>query len=470
MSIQKTGNQLYDSKWSRFLLLAWLITLPFGAWLLPVPMGGFTLYANLALTLLLCLPALLTFRRWTAFNWIYLAFCSLWFAVALGMALQDGIHTFSKFDLRSLFMQLGFFLVLTNAYFLFPADKLLRYLGQGFHFYFAILLAFGLFESLTGIHVQGFFTDKLLLRSGEINMAFTPVFIYDNPNDYLCYCLFFYMAVTTLHASFYHKRHGLKIGLLLVIYFFAFLGQGNLAKILVISLLACELFYVLRDALRDVKFRDLYIYAIGGLLLVVVLFRLNFYPGPEFGDSRLYQLNDVKVIEKDDGGYKLLDAKKVFTAKELQNVSNDLDRKARENPNSSKNIRTNLILNGLAFIKEKPLLGIGPGNYQKRHFEHRVPHYAYTLTSAHNFPIEIISQFGIFGWVYLGFVLWFFIRFVKRFWKDRTSLNFSYLLFFFALPFLWMMPSSYLYLDVHWLLVPLLFLLYATQKAAADVD
>ncbi|MCE3296443.1 MAG: O-Antigen ligase [Crocinitomicaceae bacterium] len=469
MMIQKTADQLYNSKLSRFLLLAWLLTLPFGAWLLPLSLGSFTIYPHFILTLLISALSLVTFRRWELFNWIYFGFCCLWFGVALLVARQTGFGSFTVFDLRSLLMQTGFFLVLTNAYYLFPPDQLRVYLAKGFHWYFGLLLAVGLFECFTGIHIQGTFTDKLLdLEVG--NIFYMPVFIYDNPNDYLCYCLFFYVLCTALSAEYYAKRPGLKTGLLLLIYFFAFLGDGNFAKLLIFLLLGCELFPLLKKAFKHVRAKSVIFFGTGLVLLAIVFARASWFTGPKFGDSYKYRLNGMKVLEKEGDAYKLTEAKKIFKGEEREKLMKELDRQQRENPENSVNVRKNLILNGLAFIKEKPLLGIGPGNYQERHLQHKAPHFTSTVTSAHNFPLEIISQFGIFGWVYFGFLLWFFIRFVKRFLREKSAVNFSYLLIFVMLPFLWMMPSAYLYLDLNWLLVPMLFILYSTQKTGTDVN
>ncbi len=465
-SIENPNGTAY--RLNRFLLLAWLLTLPFGAWLLPLSLGSFTIYPNLVLTVLLSGFALLTVRRWNRFTWIYFAFCSLWFLAALGFAWRSGFDTWAKFDLRSLFLQAGFFLVLVNAYYSFPPKELFRWLNRGLHVYLVLLLAFGLFESFTGIHIQGTFTGKLLNLPISA-LHYMPVFIYDNPNDYLCYCLFFYVLCTAFNAAYYRDKPGLKIGLLLLLYYFAFLGDGNFAKLLILVLLVYELLLVVKNTLRLKSVQSAWYYIAGVVLLGIVLSQQNFHLGPKLGDSYIYRLNGIKILEQREKGAKLLEAKTMFTPKEQEKLMLELDRWERENPEGSQNIRKNLIFNGIAFIKEQPLLGIGPGAYQNRHLQHKVANFAGTLTTPHNFPIEIISQFGIFAWAYFGFLLWFFIRFVKRFLADKTRENFAPLLIFGALPFLWMMPSAYLYLDLHWLLVPLLFILLVLPKTGTDV-
>ena len=76
-------------------------------------------------------------------------------------------------------------------------------------------------------------------------------------------------------------------------------------------------------------------------------------------------------------------------------------------------------------------------------------------------PIEIISKYGVFGWSYFLLLIWLFIKLFIEDKISKTDLNKFLILFLSVLPFLWLMPASYLFLDTHKLLLPfiLLFLL-----------
>jgi hypothetical protein len=119
-------------------------------------------------------------------------------------------------------------------------------------------------------------------------------------------------------------------------------------------------------------------------------------------------------------------------------------------------LRKNLIINGIDFIKSAPVLGIGPGGYAQKCKKKQNKYFVNTHTSPHNFPIEIISQFGLFGWLYFSFLIFIFVSFFQIRTTISSAENIALVFLMVSLPFLWMMPSSYLYLSINWLLLPIL--------------
>jgi O-antigen ligase len=163
-------------------------------------------------------------------------------------------------------------------------------------------------------------------------------------------------------------------------------------------------------------------------------------------------------------------AKEALSDKQQAQVISYLDSVNTKSPTGATNLRKNLILNGIDFIKEKPFLGLGPGGYSLKCKEKEVRHFVNSHTSAHNFPIEVISEFGVFGWLYFVFLLFILVQlFKKREFIDFRLRN-SFLYFVIALPLLWMMPSAFLYLNIHWLFLPLLIILNESIKDNLNPD
>src|SRR5690606_28565143 len=94
------------------------------------------------------------------------------------------------FDLRSLLMQMITAFVLFSTFAQLGKERFFKIVVYGLRFSLLILIVSGFFESYTGIHIVGTFTEKILaLRVGNIHYA--PVFLYDNPNDFVAHYLFF---------------------------------------------------------------------------------------------------------------------------------------------------------------------------------------------------------------------------------------------------------------------------------------
>jgi hypothetical protein len=438
-----------------YLFIVWLITLPFGAKLLPIDLSFFTVYPNFIFSIFIVFFSLKTMKLWNRVDWLLIFFYLGWILLAFAYLSPKTNHYFALFDLRSLIMQLLFFVIFLNLHYELSADKIKELLKKGFKAYFYILLIFGCFEFFTGIHFDGHWIEKF--NDLQVNNIFyAPIFIYDNSNDYLCYLLFFYLLNTIFDAKLQHNFHQ-KILFLTIIYIFSLFGDSKYGKLIILIIIVFELFMFYKKQLiinKNIVFT-------GSLLLLIFLyFSTEKFYGPMFNNSINYRLNEIKFIKKDANNFEIYSISKNCTQSEQKIISAKLD--SLEISDGSIAIRKNLILNGLEFIKEKPIFGIGPGNYVKRHMDHDVRYKTSTVTSAHNFVIEIISQFGIFAWTYFGI---FFILIVRTL-KSTSHLNKKYIfLFYVIVPVLWMMPSSYLYLDINWLLLPLCYFHFNATSA-----
>lgn len=172
-----------------FLFLAWLITLPFGSKIGSVSIGFMTIYPNFIFTILLVPTCFFSFRKWNNLSKISTIFMALWLVYATAYTFSHGKQSEALFDVRSLFMQMNFCIVLFSVFNLLNWEHFIRNLIIGFRIYFGCILLFGLVEFITGIHFQGTITNQFIdMPIG--NVFYAPTFIYDNPNDYLAYTIF----------------------------------------------------------------------------------------------------------------------------------------------------------------------------------------------------------------------------------------------------------------------------------------
>jgi len=120
---------------------------------------------------------------------------------------------------------------------------------------------------------------------------------------------------------------------------------------------------------------------------------------------------------------------------------------------SSTTVRKNLIYNGFDIIKSHPILGIGPGQFRVLHKDGRVKHNTESVVNPHNYIIELIAQYGVFGWLYFSFLgVLFFIQ-IKI--CAKTKENYWILSLIPVFLFYSLSPSSFLVLDINWIFISL---------------
>lgn len=452
----------------RFLFLGWLITLPFGAKIAAVSIGFFTLYPNFIFTLLLLPYFFFSFKKWRRTAKFFLAFLLIWLITAIIRSVTKGINSEALFDIRSLIFQLLFFVVILNVFTLLDNRKFKENIVTGLRLFFGILLFFGLFEFFTGIHFSGFTTAKFAAMPIS-NLFYAPLFIYDNPNDYLCYGLIVLLFLVIFDSKLREKK--ILIDLFLVVFFFfAQYADSKFAMWASLILLSFHIIWMLFENAKSPNWKKVTPYLVGLFLLLILVISNPLFFGPKYKDGANYRLNDLKLLTEKEGDFKIQSAKETLNPENQNKLIQYLDSANTKSPEGSSSIRKNLIFNGIDFIKESPLFGIGPGAYRTRHIAGKVKYPVHTLTSAHNFPIELVSQYGLFGWLYFGIIAWLFIQSLKA-WKSlKEEKNVWLIALFCILPILWMMPSSYLYLDINWLFLPFVFCVISMNQFKTQVD
>jgi len=141
-------------------------------------------------------------------------------------------------------------------------------------------------------------------------------------------------------------------------------------------------------------------------------------------------------------------------------------------------VRFNLILNGLLFLGENPLIGIGPGMYEVNMQTQRDLYPAGDMINPHNGFIEILSQYGLV--VFALYVIWLFRSFVSarnlmRLAETNRERNYvlglTQVVLIALLPFTATMHSTFLGAPAAWLyLCAIVVLGRMATSSAAEVD
>jgi hypothetical protein len=450
----KTNSQFLQL--TTILFIAWLLTLPFGANLLPVSLGFLTIYPNFILTFCLLPFTFFSFKNWSKLEISVLGFLFLWLLFAIFQGQKIGFPKESIFDIRSLLLQFLFAVTLISVYHFIEKKQFIRLLIIGLRSFLLILLSAGIFEFLTGIHFAGTKTQELV-ELPVSNIFYAPLFIYDNPNDYLTYLIFAFGMLVVFDEKLQNNRI-LQLLISILIFVFAVYADSNFAKLIITGMIGFNSILSLIASLKNHSFRTYIPYAIAMILLAITVFTNTLFFGPKYENAANYRLNGVQIVNQKNGKMKVISVKEKLSKLEQNQVIKYLDSVNTKSPEGSINLRKNLILNGIDFIKSAPIFGLGPGGFALKIKRNEHQHFIHTHTSPHNFPIEIISEFGVFGWCYFGILAFLFLKIVRL--HKFISFNQKVALIFIlaSLPFLWMMPSAYLYLSIHWLFLPLLLI------------
>lgn len=451
----KLKGYLFNEKWLKFIFIAWLLTLPFEAKILSYSLPGFTIYPNLVFTLLMGAYIPLTILKWQRTKLI--TFVSVAFLLFTGLfwIVLNGMNADATFDLRSLLLFTlttgGFF----SIHYLLSKEEFLKSLKQGLVFGFILIGAFGIFEWVSGIHFSGNYTDDLInLQVG--NNHYTALFIYDNPNNYLVH-LFIYTFTLILVWPEFRKNTKMLIIVFTVILILSIQAYARIMVFLSVIGIVIEALILLKktNLKKNLKFG---IVGIVGLFLLIIGNSLFLGPKYDFDLKNQFILNNYSLV-KDDG--------ETFVEVQNEDMTYEDKRKlfflyfkTKFNGKSSFNVRQNLTLNGINFIKDSPILGIGPGQYRTKHDLKEVEHPTGTNRSAHNFVIELVSQYGIFAWIFFGVLLYLMFLTIKfkAFFENRYLLLAIPIFFILGL-----VPSSFLNLYVMWVFLAVVTVLIVNK-------
>jgi len=479
------------------LFLLWMITLPFRNSILSFSVNEMKIYPNLLVTAVLVVCLLPTFFRFSKFQKFIALFLFAWAGYAFGFMCVNDFTKEGIFDLHSLVMQFCVAFLFFGGLHVFGVEEIKKNLRDGLRFYLAVLLLFGLFEILFAWHIEGNHTFNL--ERFPISTSFwAPIFIYDNVNDY-CMHLIILVGLLYMIDDYLQKNKFLVISLLIYLFFDTFLAQSRLGEYIVfVYLLFFIGLFVVSKGRNYLKITKRYVFYVLAMIicLITVFVQHAFFNGRAFLKTPESELNSSIIFdEKTQSGiyYRYLNdttKKKIQTMSVLlpnysPNILSVIDTEdtilkavSTKDINYAKTLnsfspRLNLIYNGIDMAKEKPLFGHGPGSFIQQHKDERFSRNTEYITQPHNFIVEIISQFGIWGWTYLSLLAYLFLRNISRpIPSIATDRRIFIAIFLLLYPFIGAMSSSFLYITLHWCLLPLLVILLRshTEDVALSIS
>ncbi|MEQ1734583.1 MAG: O-antigen ligase family protein, partial [Bacteroidia bacterium] len=295
-------------------------------------------------------------------------------------------------------------------------------------------------------HFTGELTKKLSAIAPH-KIHYAPAFLYDNQNDYGVY-LFVVFLFCINYSVFFKQNLYLVLISLFSLFLFSFTGDARIMSyligVLILFVLAQELIKL--ELLKATKNKIVVALAIASSIILII--NKPIFLGPKYQtDSSFYRMRDMQDFEKQFGGYD-----------SIGKVENSFV------------VRLKFIKNGLLMIQENPILGVGPGQYKTVHRLKKVKYDTGTNVSPHNFPVEIISEYGVFGWGYIGLLGYFFYLIFQLRYKHHHEVSFWLWLSIPLFCVVSIIPSSFLYFDIMWLFAPLLYFVIRREYLLVSVS
>lgn len=260
-----------------------------------------------------------------------------------------------------------------------------------------------------------------------------------------------------------------------------FIGKNELLLVLSMTLLFLILITVFIYTNRFTKNKRMLFLPLTGVVIVILL-AWNSYQFPSQGYKKRVlvekglvmnhlQKKDLSVVSTDFQTGKVLQ-----TGKSLRTYLFDKKKDMTLDSNDSKElgsngIRKNLILNGLDYLKKSNYLGIGAGGFLASNLNKQNKYPDGGVGGAHNFIIEILSQYGVGIFALLaGVFFWILLILIRSFFKGIwNEKHFLVLWLLIVLIFMGNANSTFLSLPMNWLLVAFL-LVFANKLMPEKVE
>lgn len=456
-----------DSKLHIYKLIfqLWIITFPFGSMILSISLGFFTLYPYLMLLmLLLAFSFFFKTEKRPLFSKVALSFFGIFFLYALILGISSWHKSYSLFDLRNIA------LFVTTIYLLHRSSEIMgwketkRILGDIFALFFIIFTLIAAFELFTGIHIKGLFTQKLT-ELAVTSTTYNPIFIFDNPNNFITYYLIIGVVALLLNQTI-RDRFGLSTLIMVLILAFSIFNNSRFGEISSFLMLL-EIFILHFKPIFEYSKKHCFALAII-LGLAILTFASNpLYFGPIWEKSDKYIENSIMLVQT-ESPYNVVDHKSLDTCKNKQEIVTAFkNHRTTETSLGSDAVRSKLIKNGLYLFANSNGLGVGPGMYRYYHDQKQIPNNVVLQNGPHNWTIELVSQYGIIGILYLLLFTYMTVVSILSIKKAKDSV----ILFLFSTLIFFIMsnsPSAFGLLDINWIFTGIILLFFTNEILKTD--
>ncbi len=452
----KLGNY-FNKNVFRTLFIIWFLLFPFDANVLPFPIGFITIYPHLFLTFfLLGYSFLSTPKEQIEKSYKFtIGFFFLWVMYGMFFSLFVVEKSYAYYEIRSLILMSVTVWLLFRVKYLLGAKSFFEILHRFSIFLFITLTIFAFFEFFTGIHFTGQYTEKLWNLPVEM-FTYAPVFLYDNPNNFMSY--FFGLAIIIFLSDFRLNDKPFKILLIiLTLFFFSVVADSTLGKIAVfllfLSLTINNITYI------TISYKKNFMWiAIVVLSVIYCVVTKPLYYGPIWKNGDHYFVKSINPVKIENNKMVFYSSDTLVKYFGEENVALSFRNYQMSNKMYSSDIRENLLKNGWYLTKLSNFIGVGPAQFRWYHQQKLVPFPTTTVDSPHDGLMEILSQYGLP--IFIPYIFIFIFYWFKSFRNRRNNLNYfifmtiCYLLFFIISN----MPSAFLILNIGWILIPILLI------------
>ncbi|MFZ4414023.1 MAG: hypothetical protein ACOYOV_13140, partial [Bacteroidales bacterium] len=182
-----------------------MISFPFGAKILAISMGFFTIYPYLFLLGILIIYSFsFKITKTPKYYIVFIVYLSVLLGYAIIRAFFSGFSAYAVFDIRNLLLFLFSIFILFRSDAILGWNKLKSLLGNIFVLFFVIFTLVAIFEYLTGIHIWGQHVETLL-KLPVSAVTYSPVFCYDNPNNFITYYILIGLIAILLNDEIQHN-------------------------------------------------------------------------------------------------------------------------------------------------------------------------------------------------------------------------------------------------------------------------
>lgn len=413
-------KETLKQKYYKALLFLLVLSIPFGYYLFPFAVGSIHLFGFRILQVI-CLLSLMINKDLVFFTGKYSKALLIVFGIWIASALSSYFFAFDpKATLyESAFLISGLSLILIFQSFLKHVNYGPRVMLYAWTAGLGGQLLINFIEIFKGTHLAGNFLEVVSSYDTNSLVKFIPAGSFDNPNNL---ALFLNLSVLVLLALMKLKPNRDDLWLVLMILscvvLFSCYSRFGLINLILIALIF-PFFINFPGYLKELFFKSSSIkYLLLGLSLATSVI--------------LYNGMDYKVKHKTIGN------------------SND----------KSIAVRKNLIKNGLELFKNSYGLGIGAGNFESYHSEGKIKYNTSGIINSHNWPLQILSQYGILITLLLS--VWYIATGWHTF-KILTSKSIQsnkfrpFIVIVFCMmviyPIISMMPSTFLQNPYNWLMI-----------------
>ncbi len=460
--IQNKFGTFFNEKIFRNLFVLWVLLFPFDANLLPVSIGFMTVYPSLFLLFFLLGYSFLgkPNEPFNKADKLVILFFFIW--AFYGIAWFPFVHDkkIAFYEIRVLILMASTVWLLFRTKYLFGLKSFSDILNKLSIFLFLLLTGFAFFEYFSGIHFAGKFTEKLWnIPAG--NPTYSPVFLFDNPNTFLCYLFGFAILIFLTGRIAFNKWKHLSI--IFILFFFSNAADSKFGRISSYLLLTVWLISYLRTVDFGKTKKYAWWAAVAAAGLVFCFATKEIYKGPYWKDSEHYLIPSIHPAKTENDKlffYSSDSLVKQFGEKEVIKSFRDYQMRGTD---WAVNIRKNLLKNGWYLTKQSRFMGVGPAQFRWYHQQKQVPYPTTTVDSPHDGLMEILSQYGIL--ILVPFLSILFYYWLTAFRINKKISNYFILLTacYLILIIISDMSSAWLILNIGWLLIPVLLIASSQQ-------